>query len=387
MPPATVYDLPTPALLVERRRLEANLDRAQARAGEQGVALRPHAKTHRSADIARMQVDRGARGITVATVAEATAFAGAGFDDILVAREVVAPAPLGELADIAATGGRVGFCVDTIAGANLASAFLAARGATLDVLVEVDTGHGRCGVPWDEPDAPALVAHVAQLPGLAVRGLLTHAGHAYAGPLDGESAAEARTRIMTQERDRLLALAVRLGEAGLIDPANAVLSVGSTPTFSCFENTSAGGFRITEARPGNYVFHDAQQVALGSARLEDCALTCQATVISLRRHEDGTERFFMDAGKKTLSSDGGWDLRGFGILLYSPKTMVRNPHAAIIALSEEHGWVDVPGGAIQDVGDRARIIPNHACVAVAMAERLFVVEGETVVGEWEVFGC
>jgi D-serine deaminase-like pyridoxal phosphate-dependent protein len=385
VPAPTVYDLPTPALIVERGRLMANLARAQERAAAQGVALRPHCKTHRSVDIARLQLAGGARGITVATVDEASVFAAAGFDDILVAREVVSPAPLRRLAEIAAGGARVGFCVDTIAGANLASRTLAEAGVPLDVMVEVDTGHGRCGVPWDEPDAPGLVAHVGSLPGLRVRGLLTHAGHAYLGPREGETTDAALARVMEEERDRLLHLAVRLREAGAL-PSDAVLSVGSTPTFSRFVNRTVDGLRITEARPGNYVFHDAQQVALGSAGVLDCALTCQTTVTSLRRDEDGTERYFIDAGKKTLTSDGGWNVHGFGTLLYSPSTMVPNPHAAIVALSEEHGWIEVPGGAVHEIGDLARVVPNHACVSVATADRLYVVDGETVVDEWPVRG-
>jgi D-serine deaminase-like pyridoxal phosphate-dependent protein len=337
-------------------------------------------------DLARLQQARGAHGLTVATVDEAEVFAAAGFDDLLVAREVVAAAQLARLADIAAAGANVAFCVDTIPGANVASEVLSARGVTLDVLVEVDTGQGRCGVPWDEPAAPAFVAHVAKLPGVRLRGLLTHAGHSYLGPREGEQAGAALVRVMEEERDRLLALAGRLRAAGLLDPATAVLSIGSTPTFSRFANRDVDGFRITEVRPGNYVFHDAQQVALGSATLSSCALTAQATVISLRRDDDGTERFFVDAGKKVLTSDGGWNVRGFGTLLYSPKTMVPNPHAALVALSEEHGWVDVPGGAIHEIGDRVRIVPNHACVAVATQSRMFLVDGETVVEEWEVRG-
>jgi D-serine deaminase-like pyridoxal phosphate-dependent protein len=331
-----------------------------------------------------MQRDRGARGLTVATLEEAEYFAAAGFDDLLVAREVVDAVQLGRLADLEAGGTRVAFCVDTIAGANLASEVLTARDATLDVMVEVDVGQGRCGVPWDEPAAPALVAHIASLEGLRIRGLLTHAGHSYVGPQPGETVAQSATRIMEDERDRLLSLAGRLADAGLLDPESAVLSLGSTPTFSRFVNRSVDGLRITEVRPGNYVFHDAQQVALGTVGLESCALTCQATVISLRRDEDGTERYFVDAGKKVLTSDGGWDVSGYGTLLYSPKTMVPNPHAEIVALSEEHGWIEVPGGAVHEVGDRLRIVPNHACVAVATQRRLYVVEGEQVVAEWPV---
>jgi D-serine deaminase-like pyridoxal phosphate-dependent protein len=381
-----VPDLPTPALLVDRARLDANLDAAQARADANGVALRPHAKTHRSPALARLQRDRGARGLTVATVAEAEAFAAAGFDDLVVAREVVTGNGLGRLADLAARGVRVAFCVDTIPGANAASALFKARGLTADVLVEVDTGHGRCGVRWDDRTAPAFVAHVAHLEGLRVRGLLTHGGHSYAGPTEGEAPAAALDRAMREERDRLLDLAVRLGAAGLLDPGEAALSIGSTPTFSRFENREREGFRITEVRPGNYVFHDAQQVALGAATLGQCALTCVAAVLSRHRDADGTERLFVDAGKKALSSETGWGVGGYGVVLYSARTRVPNPHAALVALSEEHGWIEVPGGAVFGVGDPVHLVPNHACVAVATQPRLFVVDGEEVVDEWEVVG-
>ncbi len=384
VPDVTVYDLPSPALLIEQRRLQANLAAAQARAVAEGVALRPHAKTHRSVDLARLQVAGGARGLTVATVDEAEVFAAAGFDDLLIAREVAAPAQLARLGDLVAAGARVAICVDSIPGANLASEMMEAHGVTLDVMVEVDTGQGRCGVPWDEPAAPAFVAHVAKLEGLRIRGLLTHAGHAYLGPNEGDEAGASLTRVMEEERDRMLALAARLGSEGLVDPATTEISIGSTPTFSRFVNRTVSGFRVPEVRPGNYVFHDAQQVALGSADLLSCALTCQATVFSLRRDDDGTERYFVDAGKKALSTDGGWNVRGFGTILYSPKTMVPNPHAALVALSEEHGWVEVPGGAIHEIGDRMRIVPNHACVAVACADRLYLVDGEAVVDEWPV---
>ncbi len=379
-----VSDLPTPALLVDRARLLANLDAAQARADAQGVALRPHAKTHRSPDLARLQRARGAKGLTVSTVGEAERFAEAGFDDLVLAREVSTENALTRLADLAETGVRLAFCVDTIRGANLADAVFAARHLTADVFVEVDTGHGRCGVVWDDRDAPALVGHVVNRAALRLRGLLTHAGHSYSGPHEGESAAAALDRVMAEERDRLLHFAARLVAAGYLDPATAELSVGSTPTFSRFVNAERDGLRITEVRPGNYVFHDAQQVGLGAATLAQCALTVESAVISRRRDHDGTDRVYADAGKKALSMDTGYGVPGYGTILYSPRTMVPNPHAALVALSEEHAWIRVPGGAITEVGDRVRILPNHACLAVALQSRLYVVDGEEVVEEWEV---
>ncbi|NNE46908.1 MAG: D-TA family PLP-dependent enzyme [Rhodothermales bacterium] len=378
-----VSDLPTPALLVEKSRLEANLAAVQARAEAQGVALRPHIKTHKCPELARLQVESGAQGLTVATVREAEAFAAAGFDDLVIAKEMVTEDAFTRIAALQEEGVRLAFCIDTLAGATAASHAFAEH-AGVDVLIEVDTGHHRCGVRWDDPEADDVVRRMTRLPGLRVRGLLTHGGQSYIGPDEGETLREARVRAMREERDRLLAFAVQLGTARLLDPAEAVLSLGSTPSFSVFENAEHDGFRITEARPGNYVFHDAMQVALGTAPMTACALTAQATVISTHRDDDGTDRVFVDAGKKTFTTDTGDGTSGYGVLLHSPSTMKPLPHARIVGLSEEHGWIDVPGGSTFDVGDRVRIVPNHACVAVAMQSALYVVEGDTVVDRWAV---
>ena len=174
---------------------------------------------------------------------------------------------------------------------------------------------------------------------------------------------------MEEERDRLLALAIALHHTGALD-ADAELSLGSTPTMRVFENAEHGPFRITEIRPGNYVFNDAEQVALGAATLDDCALTVYATVVSKQPDEQGGSHLFLDAGKKVFTSDTGWGTAGYGILLYNPELMKLLPHAELFALSEEHGWVRVPGAATLDVGDRVRVVPNHACVAVNTQDEL-----------------
>jgi D-serine deaminase-like pyridoxal phosphate-dependent protein len=379
-----VSDLPTPALLVDRARLHANLDAMQARAEAQGVRLRPHVKTHKSPDLARLQWARGAAGITVATLDEAEAFAAAGFDDLRLATPVVGPGKLERVAALFDGGARVSFTVDTEAGVRLAERALSGRAEPVEVLVEVDTGHGRCGVPWDDAAALAALAEAVRPSGaLRLVGLLTHGGHAYAGPAEGESPIDALRQSSRDERDRLLAAASGLGARGLLDPATAELSLGSTPSLSQFVAAERDGFRVTEVRPGTYVFHDATQVALGAATLQQCALVCIGTALSLRRADDGTERTITDAGKKVLTSDQGWGADGYGTVLYSPRTMVAHPHARVTGLSEEHGWVDTPGGAIWDVGDPVFVVPNHACVAVATRRALFVVEGDEVVETWE----
>ncbi len=378
-----IADLDTPALLVEQRRLEQNLRRMQARADENAVRLRPHTKTHKSVALARAQREEGARGLTVAKPAEAEVFAAAGFDDVRLAYTVVGEQKWARLARLMEGGTRVSFCVDTLGGARGAAEHFDVRGMEAEVLVEVDTGHGRCGVRWDHPEAVGFVEAVGAMPGLRLVGLLTHGGQGYLGPAEGETREAALVRAMREERDRLLDLAARCHAAGALAP-DAELSVGSTPTMSRFENAQRGPFRITEIRPGNYVFHDAQQVALGAATLDDCALTVLAQVTSIQPDDEGGSRVFLDAGKKIFTTDTGFGTDGFGVPLYNPFRMKPLPHARLRALSEEHGWLAVPGASTFDVGDRVRVVPNHACVVVNTVDEVAVVDGEVVIARWPV---
>ncbi|QXD17252.1 alanine racemase [Rhodocaloribacter litoris] len=378
-------DLSTPCVLVEHRRLERNLARMQALADAQGVALRPHVKTHKSVALARRQAALGARGLTVAKPGEAEVFVGAGFDDVRLAYTVVGEEKHARLLRLMERA-RISFCVDTLDGARAASAFYAAHGRRAEVLVEVDVGYGRCGVRWDHPESIRFVREVAALPGLRLAGLLTHAGHAYHGPRENETAEDALRRVGAEERDRMLAFAAALHEAGIpgVTPGTFELSIGSTPSLRFFENRTHAGFRITEIRPGNYVFHDAIQVGLGVAGLDACALTVLTTVVSKHRDATGQDRLYLDAGKKVFTSDVGYHTLGYGIPLYNARTMDPLPHARITGLSEEHAWVRVPGGATLRVGDRLRVIPNHACVVVNTQPLLYLVDGEDVLATWAV---
>jgi D-serine deaminase-like pyridoxal phosphate-dependent protein len=377
-----VDDLDTPALLVDQARLARNIRRMQARADDEGVTLRPHVKTHKTPAIARRQQAEGASGVTVAKVGEAEVFVDAGFDDVRVAYPVIGEQKherllaLHDRADLS-------FCVDTTEGAEMASAFYAAHDVVADVCIEVDVGHGRCGVPWDGRAAVPLAQRVNELPGLQLEGLLTHAGQAYHGPDEGEAPEEALRRHAAQERDRMLAVAQRLREAGIegATPDALEISIGSTPTMAAFENASQDGFQVTEIRPGNYVFYDMMQVGLGACTLNDCALTVLARIVSKRRDPSGAERVYLDAGKKVVTTDTGYDTDGYGQLLYNAEAMRPHPHATIQRLSEEHAWVRVPGGATFGVGDRQRFVPNHACVTVASQDRMYLVEDGEIVDE------
>jgi D-serine deaminase-like pyridoxal phosphate-dependent protein len=349
---ASTDALATPAIVVDLDVLERNIRRMAERARDARVRLRPHAKTHKCPEIGRLQREAGAWGLSLAKVGEAEVFVDAGFDDLFLAYPVVGVDKgrrLLELSDRA----RLAVGVDSVEGArSLAEPFRAA-GRTLDVMLKVDVGYGRVGVLPEQ--APAVAARVAELPGLRLRGVFTHAGHGYLA--DDRAGVEAIARL---EGERLVEAAAGLRAAGL--PVDDV-SVGSTPTAAI----AMGVAGVTECRPGNYVFHDASQVALGTCAVEDCALTVLATVVSV----PGSDRAVVDAGSKTLSSD---PLRpkpgGYGRVLGHASRLEK--------LSEEHGVIAVAEGDAFRVGDRVRILPNHACVVANLHDRLVGVSGDRV---------
>jgi D-serine deaminase-like pyridoxal phosphate-dependent protein len=378
-------DLPSPCLLVDRNRLEANLLSMQRKADAEQVNLRPHTKTHKSINLARRQVELGSHGVTVAKVGEAEVYAGAGIRDIRIANIIIGEEKYARILRLMDST-PISFCVDTMEGAKRASDWFSDRDRVADVLVEVDSGYGRCGVRWDDPESISFYRAVSDLPGLSIKGILTHAGHAYNGPeSEDESKEAALVRVSSEERDHMLAFACMLANGGLVHPDTGFeISVGSTPSMRHFENREANGFRITEIRPGNYVFNDRIQVGLGVANWKQCALTVMATVISRHRHSDGSERLFLDAGKKVFTSDTAGSMSGYGAILYNPATMEPLPHANITGLSEEHGWVRVHGGSTLSVGDRVRVVPNHACVVVNTHRAMHVIDGSEVVEVWNV---
>ena len=383
-----ITDLPTPSVLIEKHRLEANLRRMQDKGDANGVALRPHTKTHKSLQLAGRQIELGAQGLTVAKVGEAEVYVSNGFHDVRLAYIVVGNEKYDRIFELMRQA-RISFCVDTPESAQAASDFFADAGRPAEVLVEVDCGYGRCGVRWDQEKSIDFVKFVSGLPGLRLTGLLTHAGNSYAGPQqEDETLDQSLKRVSFEERDRMLDFAIALHKAGIpeVQPNDSPdaenrfeISIGSTPSMKYFENTVREGFLVTEVRPGNYLFNDAIQSGLGVVDLQDCSLTVQATVVSKHRNPNGSERLFLDAGRKVFTSDSGYNTRGYGILLYNARTMQPLPHAVLSGLSEEHGWVKVPGGSTLDVGSRVRVVPNHACVVVNTQDQLYLVDGEEVV--------
>jgi D-serine deaminase-like pyridoxal phosphate-dependent protein len=338
----------TPYLAVDLAVLDRNLAGMARSAQASGLALRPHAKTHKCVEIARRQVALSGGGLTLATVAEAEVFADAGFDDVFLAYPVVASGPrarrLRDLAERVTL--RVG--VDSSDGAGL----LAAAVPGLEVLVEVDSGHHRTGVA---PDRAGEVAASARAAGLQVAGVFTFPGHSYA-PGERKSAAA----------DETLALSVAASALRAVGIESRIRSGGSTPTAELSD-----GEVLTELRPGVYVFQDAQQAELGSTDLADVALTAVATVVSR-----GPDRAVLDSGSKVLAADRAAWATGHGRL---PDF----PDARVVALSEHHATVTFAGPA-PAVGERVRVAPNHVCTAVNLADELVVVDGGVEVDRWRV---
>jgi D-serine deaminase-like pyridoxal phosphate-dependent protein len=356
-----IHDLDTPAVLVDLDILERNVRRMASFAQSRGVTLRPHAKSHKTVGIAERQRAAGSRSLTVAKLDEAAAYLAAGFDDVFVANEVVGNDKWRRLAGLQHQG-TVAIGVDSAEAADGLEAVARAAGVEIPVLIEVDSGLQRAGVQ-PGPDALELATHISRLHAVRLRGVFTHAGHAYAAHSPEEVA-----RIGRDEGQTLVDTAHLLRGNGI---ACDVVSVGSTPTAAHAGEVPG----VTEIRPGNYVFYDRMQVALGSATAADWALTVLARVIS----RPSANRAVLDAGSKTFALDRGAHgieaVAGFGQDV---------EHGLVIQrLSEEHAVLDVGDQPLR-VGDRLRIVPNHACTVSNLADVLFGVRGDQVVEELPV---
>jgi D-serine deaminase-like pyridoxal phosphate-dependent protein len=349
----SIHDLETPAVLVDLDVLDRNIARMAERARACGVRLRPHAKTHKVIEVGRRQIAAGATGLSLAKPSEAEVFAEAGFDDLFIAYPVVGADKARRLLALADRLRRLAVGVDSVEGAStLAGAFRDAR-RTLDVMLKIDSGLHRVGVLPER--ARETARRLADLPGLRLRGIFTHAGHGY-----GEETPEGVVTVARHEGRTMTSVADELRGDGL---AVEEVSVGSTPTAR--EAMAQPG--VTECRPGNYVYHDGSQVALGTCGPTDCAMTVLATVVSV----PAADRAVVDAGSKTLSTD---PLRpraiGYG--------QIAGRRSRLQRMSEEHGVIVVEGGESFRVGERVRILPNHACVVSNLHDRLVGVKGESV---------
>jgi D-serine deaminase-like pyridoxal phosphate-dependent protein len=247
------------------------------------------------------------------------------------------------------------------------------RGLEVRAFLKVDCGYHRAGVDPVASDSLALARAMASSPHVRLAGILTHAGHSYGCRNRDEIA-----RVARQERDVAVSFARRLRDSGIEVPE---VSIGSTPTMSVIDELEG----VTEVRPGNYVFFDAFQAAIGSCELDAVAFSVLASVIG---SYPANGRLLLDAGALALSKDEGPReldaAAGYGIVA-GPLGELQHPSLRLVSLSQEHGVVRGPSDAIARlaVGDRLRIIANHSCLAAALHPTLFVVRGSEVVERWE----
>jgi D-serine deaminase-like pyridoxal phosphate-dependent protein len=360
----------TPALVVDLARMDAAIERMAVLMGDRGVALRPHAKTHKSVEVGHRQLDAGATGLTVGTLGEAEVFAAGGARDLFIAYPLL---PVGAKADrlrwLAAGDIALSIGIDSVAGARAIAAALGADTGRVRILVEIDSGGRRTGIAPD--DAGPLAAEAVSL-GLDVVGVFTHGGHGYADPSAGAGAADDEVTSLAQAADALR----RVG----IEPQ--VVSAGSTPT-------AVGSARgvVTEERPGTYVFGDRLQVGLGSIAPDAVAAMVAATVVSVMA---GERRFVVDAGAKILGKDVAPYVAGHGEL---PEL----GGAVVSRVYDYHGVVELPGAPSANpasasdgdapmpaVGDVVLVVPNHICPVVNLVNTFQVVQGGRIVDEWVV---
>ena len=344
-----VEDLDTPSVVVDLDVMEANLKRCQAYLDSHGLALRPHIKTHKIPEFARLQLDLGAKGINCQKLGEAEVMADAGIADILLTYNILGAAKLDRLVALARRAD-LKVTADSAVVVEGLSAAMAGAGLTLPVLIECDTGAMRCGVTTPA-DAVALAEIIDRAPGLTLHGLMTYPTR--------NSAAKVQAWL-AEAAD----LCIRDGIA-----FSAVSNGGTPDLYSAHEVTIA-----TEHRPGTYIYSDRAQVeAFGLGSFEDCALRVHARVVS----HAARDRCVIDAGSKSLSSDL------FGLTHYG--RIVEHPDWEILALSEEHGHVHVlPGAAAPKIGERVSVIPNHVCVVTNLTDRIHGVRQGRVEAIYEV---
>ncbi len=352
-----IFDLDTPALAVDLDVLERNLTSMADYARAHQLRLRPHTKTHKAPWIGRRQLELGAVGLTVAKPTEAEVMLAAEPADLLVAYPTLGAAKMARLKAVAERTS-LSVSLDSLEAARQ----LSDAGVPAKVLVEFDAGLGRVGVSVDE--LGPLAEAVAGLPHITYDGLAFYPGHIKAG---GEEAA----RQIAQLNDVVAAAVDTVTRRGL---APRVVSGGSTPSWPHSHKITA----MNEIRPGTYVFNDRNTINTGICGIEDCAAVMVVTVVSTAR----PGQILIDGGSKTFSSDrlNGDPGVSFGLVLEAPE-------AHFHKMNEEHGFVDVSQCQRSfRVGEKLRVLMNHVCVAMNLAERVYGHRGGTLEKDWAVEG-
>lgn len=362
----------TPALVLDIERVKRNADRIGARVRDLGARLRPHVKTHKCIEVARIQTAGHSGAVTVSTLAEARAFVAGGFREITYAVPIE-PGKFKAATDLARVCDLSLITDDPQIPQQLNEA--AARDAiVLKLFLKVDSGYHRCGVEPDSEEAIEIPFQISAASNLRFAGILTHAGHSYRYRDPHE-----RLTIARHERDVMTGLAERLRLKGIEVPT---ISIGSTPTVTIVDHLNG----VDEVRPGNYIFFDAFQAAIGSCGIEDCALTVLAAVVhrNLKRH-----KLVIDAGAIALSKDRGaveFDPTcGYGRVLDVEGVDLG---LSVTSLSQEHGVILSQNCDIDrlKVGTRVRVLANHSCLSAAQHSYYNILERSEIVDQWKIQG-
>lgn len=374
-----LIEIETPALVLDRAKLLANLGLMHRRLTGLGVAFRPHLKTAKSIDVARLAADPAdpRSRITVSTLKEADYFAAHGYRDILYAVGIT-PAKVGHVAALSRRGIDLMVILDGIEAAVGLGEAAAREGIRVPVLIEIDSDGVRAGV---KPEAPILLdvaAALAAQPATELRGVMTHAGASY-----GCSSTELIAAMAEQERAATVYAAERLRAAGHSVP---IVSVGSTPT-ATFARRLQG---VSEVRAGVYMFQDLVMAGIGVCSPADIAISVLTQVIG---HQPDKGAILIDAGWMALSRDRGTQTQpldqGYGLVADLGGTIMSD--LIVTSASQEHGMIQHrrggPLGPVEfPIGRRLRILPNHACATAAQYDRYTVVErGIDILAEWPRF--
>lgn len=344
------WNLPTPAVVIDLNIAARNVRKMADDARANGLRHRPHIKTHRCSELAKLQISEGCCGVTAAKLGEAEVMADAGIRDIFVAYCVIGADKIARLLELSHRC-RICTAVNSVEGARALSEAFASRGEKLNVLIEVDGGLNRGGV---KPGAPTLdfARRIRALPGLSICGLMYYGGLVYDSRTPDEVRAFAR-----RERDELVSTAELLRADGF---CMDVLSAGSSFTGKTPEELRG----ITEIRSGHYIFNDCGQLDVGLAQPEDCALTVVSTVVC----KPDAHTVIADVGTKSLTSDRCHHRTGYGYV-------IGHPEMEIYALNEEHAFLRTERENPLQIGDKIELIPNHACVVTNLVEEAYGFSG------------
>src|ERR1051326_956801 len=363
--------LKTPGLVLDLAKVKRNAETMSRRVKQFGADLRPHIKTHKCIEVARLQTAGHSGAVTVSTLAEARAFAANGFTKITYAVPIE-PGKFNEAIEISRDC-ELSLITDDVDVPDQLNDAARQANVYLNVFLKVDCGYHRCGVEPTNQEATEMPRRISNASHLRFEGILTHAGHSYDCQTKAELLALAK-----HERD----LMADFGEALRKEVGQVpIVSIGSTPTITSVDHLDG----IDEVRPGNYIFFDAFQAALGSCSFDDCALTVLASVV----HRDRDRRkVIIDAGALALSKDRGpVGLNpdcGYGKVL---DLEGNDLNLTVSEMSQEHGIIIAKDENILDnlrVGSRVRVLANHSCLTAAQHSQYNVLEGENVVDQWQI---